>query len=112
MLVFPHSILVSAHTGLGIDSLLQRIDDFLPDPSVEVMLVIPYSRGDLLAKVHQDGKVLMTEHNDDGTQVHAFVPSELAHQLKQIYQNHLFHNKNFYDNHNKSKTYIPHLFCN
>ncbi|MDP4746333.1 MAG: GTPase HflX [Candidatus Nanopelagicales bacterium] len=82
--VFPNSILVSAHTGLGIELLLQRIDDFLPDPSVEVMLVIPYSRGDLLAKVHQDGKVLMTEHNDDGTQVHAFVPSELAHQLKQI----------------------------
>ncbi|MBM3682840.1 MAG: GTPase HflX, partial [Actinobacteria bacterium] len=82
--VFPDSILVSTHTSLGIDLLLQKIDDCLPDPSVEVMLVIPYSRGDLLAKVHQDGKVLMTEHNDAGTQVHAFVPSELAHQLKQI----------------------------
>jgi GTP-binding protein HflX len=48
------------------------------------MLTIPYSRGDLLAKVHEDGKVLQTEHNDIGTQIHAFVPAELAHLLKQI----------------------------
>jgi hypothetical protein len=27
---------------------------------------------------------LKTEHNDVGTQVHAFVPSDLAHLLKQI----------------------------
>ena len=81
---FPEGIFVSAHSGMGIDQLLKAIDDRLPDPSVEVMLTIPYSRGDLLAKVHEDGKVLKTEHNDVGTQVHAFVPSELAHLLKQI----------------------------
>ena len=82
--IFPEGIFVSAHSGMGIDALLKAIDDRLPDPSVEVMLTIPYSRGDLLAKVHEDGKVLKTEHNDVGTQVHAFVPSELAHLLKQI----------------------------
>jgi len=82
--IFPEGIFVSAHSGMGIDQLLKAIDDRLPDPSVEVMLTIPYSRGDLLAKVHEDGKVLKTEHNDVGTQVHAFVPSELAHLLKQI----------------------------
>ena len=81
---FPEGIFVSAHSGMGIDALLKAIDDRLPDPSVEVMLTIPYSRGDLLAKVHEDGKVLTTEHNDVGTQVHAFVPSDLAHLLKQI----------------------------
>ena len=82
--IFPEGIFVSAHSGMGIDALLKAIDDRLPDPSVEVMLTIPYSRGDLLAKVHEDGKVLKTEHNGVGTQVHAFVPSELAHLLKQI----------------------------
>lgn len=82
--IFPEGIFVSAHSGMGIDALLKAIDDRLPDPSVEVMLTIPYSRGDLLAKVHEDGKVLKTEHNDVGTQVHAFVPSELAHLLNQI----------------------------
>ena len=74
----------TSSTKLEIETLLKAIDDRLPDPSVEVMLTIPYSRGDLLAKVHEDGKVLKTEHNDVGTQVHAFVPSELAHLLKQI----------------------------
>jgi GTP-binding protein HflX len=82
--IFPEAIFVSAHSGLGIDSLLKTIDERLPDPSVEVMLTIPYSRGDLLAKVHEDGKVLKTEHHDDGTHIHAFVPSELAYLLKQL----------------------------
>jgi GTP-binding protein HflX len=82
--VFPEAVFVSAHSGFGIEILLKTIDDRLPDPSVEMMLIIPYSRGDLLARVHEDGKVLKTEHNDSGTQIHAFVPSELAHQLKQL----------------------------
>jgi GTP-binding protein HflX len=82
--IFPEAVFVSAYSGFGIETLLKTIDDRLPDPSVEMMLTIPYSRGDLLARVHEDGKVLKTEHNDSGTQIHAFVPSELAHQLKQL----------------------------
>ena len=82
--IFPEAVFVSAHSGFGIETLLKTIDDRLPDPSVEMMLTIPYSRGDLLARVHEDGKVLKTEHNDSGTQIHVFVPSELAHQLKQL----------------------------
>lgn len=82
--IFPEAVFVSAHSGFGIETLLKTIDDRLPDPSVEMMLTIPYSRGDLLARVHEDGKVLKTDHNDSGTQIHAFVPSELAHQLKQL----------------------------
>lgn len=82
--IFPEAVFVSAYSGLGIESLLNIVDTRLPDPSVEIMMNIPYSRGDLLAKVHEDGKVIKAEHNDEGTQVHAFVPSELAHQLKQI----------------------------
>jgi len=85
--IFPEAVFVSAHSGFGIETLLKTIDDRLPDPSVEMMLTIPYSRGDLLARVHEDGKVLKTEHNDSGTQIHAFVPSELAHQLKQLLAN-------------------------
>ena len=52
--------------------------------TVEVMLTIPYSRGDLLAKIHQDGKVISSNHLDDGTQIHAFVPSALAHLLEEL----------------------------
>ena len=69
--IFPEALFVSANSGLGIDLLLQRIDDRLPDPSVEIMLTIPYSRGELLAKVHEEGKVIKTEHNDECTQIHA-----------------------------------------
>jgi len=44
-------------------------------------VVIPYSRGDLVARAHQDGEVLSVEHTDAGTQLSARVPAGLAAEL-------------------------------
>jgi GTP-binding protein HflX len=82
--IFPDAIFISAHKNIGIEALLEAIDSRLPDPSVEIMLIVPYNRGDLLARIHQDGKVLEATHLDDGTKIHAFVPSNLAFLLNQL----------------------------
>ena len=37
----------------------------LPRPSVEVDVLLPYSRGDLVSKIHEQGEVLTLEHIDD-----------------------------------------------
>ena len=42
-------------------------------PDIEVKAVIPYDRGDLVSRLHQDSEVLSTEHREDGTFVHAKV---------------------------------------
>ena len=76
-----HSIVVSAHTGEGIDELLALIADQLPRPGVAVDLVIPYDRGDLVSRVHRDGDIEAEEHTGAGTALRARVDSALAQEL-------------------------------
>ena len=42
-----------------------------PAADLEVKAVIPYERGDLVSRLHQESQVLSTEHREDGTFVHA-----------------------------------------
>ena len=79
-------IAVSAKTGEGIDELLQAIERNLPGPSIEVRALVPYTRGDLVSRVLQDGIVFEREHRDDGTYVHAKVDDELAADLAEFAQ--------------------------
>ena len=52
------------------------------DTAVDV--VIPYERGDLVSRVHADGRVQQTEHIADGTRIKARVPVALAASLRQF----------------------------
>jgi GTP-binding protein HflX len=45
-------------------------------------VVVPYGRGDLVARAHADGEVLHAEHVADGTLLDARVPPGLAAQLE------------------------------
>ncbi|NNG39567.1 GTPase HflX [Flexivirga sp. ID2601S] len=76
-----HAIAVSARTGAGFDELQQLIDDELPRPDIRVELLLPYQRGDLLSRLHEEGEVLATEHTADGTHVHAKVTPVLQGEL-------------------------------
>ncbi|MGH3472163.1 MAG: GTPase HflX [Nocardioidaceae bacterium] len=80
----PHSVAVSARTGEGVDRLLAAIEADLPRPSVEVEVLVPYSRGDLVNKIHENGQVLATEHNGNGSLVRARVHPSLAGELTQF----------------------------
>ena len=53
----------------------------LPRPAVEVDVVVPYSRGDLISRVHTTGEVLAEEHLMEGTRLHARVDEALAAEL-------------------------------
>jgi len=77
----PHSIVVSARTGRGLDALRDLIAAELPRPDLEVKAVIPYDRGDLVSRLHQESEVLSTEHREDGTFVHAKVHPPLLGEL-------------------------------
>jgi GTP-binding protein HflX len=69
----PRAIFVSARTGEGVDELRERIAELLPSPSVLVELVIPYDRGDIVAGLHDRGRIVSTEYLERGTHVTAMV---------------------------------------
>jgi GTP-binding protein HflX len=77
----PDALFVSARTGAGIDDLRARIDERLPRPDVELNVLLPYTRGDLVARVHESAEVLDSEHTAEGTWLHARVRPGLAAAL-------------------------------
>src|SRR4051812_5065118 len=72
----PGAIFASARTGEGIDEVLAAISRLLPDTSIEVELVVPYDRGDLISALHERGRVLSTEYAEEGTRVTARIQPE------------------------------------
>jgi GTP-binding protein HflX len=78
----PGAVFVSARTGDGIDALRRRMAELAAPTDTAVDVVIPYDRGDLVSRVHADGRVQQTEHISDGTRIKARVPVALAASLR------------------------------
>ncbi|OBF57735.1 GTPase HflX [Mycobacterium sp. 852002-53434_SCH5985345] len=80
----PGAVFVSARTGEGIDALRRRMGELAVPADTAVDVVIPYHRGDLVARLHADGRVQQEEHNSDGTRIKARVPVALAGRLQEF----------------------------
>jgi GTP-binding protein HflX len=79
----PGAVFVSAHTGEGLDRLRARLGELVEPREVVVDVTIPYTRGDLVARLHGEGRVDATDHTQDGTRVKARVPAALAAAVEQ-----------------------------
>ncbi|MDR1852161.1 MAG: GTPase HflX [Propionibacteriaceae bacterium] len=79
---YSEALFVSAHSGEGIEELLERIDERLPRPAVHVHVLVPYARGDLVDRVHQEGEIASSEYRDEGTEIDALVGHALATELE------------------------------
>ncbi|MEB4210818.1 GTPase HflX [Mycobacterium sp. 94-17] len=80
----PGAVFVSARTGDGIDALRRRIAKLAVPADTAVDVVIPYHRGDLVARLHADGRIQHQEHNAEGTRIKARVPMALAGRLREF----------------------------
>ncbi len=80
----PGAAWVSARTGAGMDALRDLIAARLPHPEVDVDVLVPYERGDLVARVHRDGEVLSERHEESGTRLTARVDGALAATLEEF----------------------------
>lgn len=68
---YAGSVPASALTGEGIAGLRETLEVALPHPPVEVTLLVPYGREDLIARLYRDAEVLSTRHEGEGTVVRA-----------------------------------------
>ena len=76
-----HCIIVSARTGQGIAQLRALIADELPRPTIDVDVLLPYDRGDLVSRLHDEADILESQHTTQGTRVRARVHPDLAAEL-------------------------------
>lgn len=79
----PDAAYVSVRADLGIDALRDRLAEVLGGLDAEISILLPYSRGDLLARIHADGRIIDSTHEEGGTRVHARVPHSLAAALSE-----------------------------
>ena len=79
---FPEASFVSALTGEGTATLLEKIAERVPHPEIEVDLLVPYDRGDVVAALHAAGAVLSEDYLEDGTKVRARLREEQMGRLE------------------------------
>jgi GTP-binding protein HflX len=84
--VLPDAVFVSAHTREGLDRLRARMCELVEPTDAAVDVVIPYDLGDLVARVHAEGRVQSTEHTAEGTRITGWVPMALAASLDGLRQ--------------------------
>ncbi|CAA9373544.1 MAG: Ribosome LSU-associated GTP-binding protein HflX [uncultured Nocardioides sp.] len=77
----PHHVVVSAKTGEGVDDVLALVEAELPRPAVEFEVLLPYERGDLVNRIHQEAEIGSLEHTGDGTVVVGRANPGLADEL-------------------------------
>lgn len=77
----PNAVFASARTGEGVPEVLDAIARMLPDPAVEIDLLVPYDRGDVVSTLHETGRVLSVDYVEDGTRIRALASPEQAAQL-------------------------------
>ncbi|GAB24492.1 GTP-binding protein HflX [Gordonia polyisoprenivorans NBRC 16320 = JCM 10675] len=80
----PDAVFVSARTGEGLPALFDRVRDFVGRTDVELTLAVPYTRGDLISRIHEEGEVLASDHTADGTRMTVRVPQAFAGQLADL----------------------------
>jgi GTP-binding protein HflX len=80
----PGCVFVSSRTGEGFEELQQAIADRLPKPNVSVKVLIPYSRGDLVSRLHLNSQINKIEYQETGTFVDALVRPDIASELEQF----------------------------
>lgn len=82
---YPNSLAISAVTGQGLETLLNRVEGVLQSSRKSMSLLIPYERGDLVSQLHEQAIVQQEAHQPEGTYLEVYVPKHLA-DLVQPYQ--------------------------
>ncbi|NNC88219.1 MAG: GTPase HflX [Akkermansiaceae bacterium] len=81
---YPGSVFISAVTGQGLEELEQRFAEILSERVRRRRFRIPQKRGDLVALLHAESKVLGTEYENDEVLVEALVGGALDGKLREF----------------------------
>jgi GTP-binding protein HflX len=73
---------ISAKGGLGLDALLGRVEEVLSAELVYITVQVPYDRGDLAALFHEQGTVVKTSHDAQGTVLEGYLPRRLLERFR------------------------------
>ncbi|CAB0930488.1 GTPase HflX [Corynebacterium diphtheriae] len=77
-------VFVSAKTAEGIPELEMRVEQFLNTLDTHVRLLVPYTRGDIVSRLHSNGTVLSEEYEAEGTLIDVRLPAAIVAELGEL----------------------------
>lgn len=80
----PDAILVSAHTGQGMQALIDRIGKAVSSRGELIYVTVPYNRGNLVAIAHKRCQITFESHEEDGTHLILHAPADCVHLFKDL----------------------------
>jgi GTP-binding protein HflX len=67
--LYPDAKTISAVTGEGVGELLDEIAERLERRTIEIDALIPYTQGTLIARLHDEGRVVSSDHEESGVRL-------------------------------------------
>ncbi len=78
------AVRISAATGEGIEELLLAIEENLPEKTVKMRLLLPFSKSGLAADLREEGAVVQEEYVENGLLIVANVPQRLISAVERF----------------------------
>ncbi len=75
------TVKISAKTKLGLDSLLDTLEDILRERKILIEKVFPYNEAGKIQVIRKYGQLLEEEYQEDGIYVKAYLPRDVFHSL-------------------------------
>ncbi len=76
------AVLVSAHTGEGLEQLRERIRRSFESDLTAVELLVPYEQGGIISRLHELGRDIDRVDTEHGVRLRARVPAAVAEHLR------------------------------
>jgi GTPase len=78
----PNAIPISAKSAMGLDELLERVEDVLGENLVELRVRIPYNAHELTALFHERGIIDHEEYSEKGTYIAGKIAARLFERFE------------------------------
>lgn len=78
------AVAVSALQNQGLDVLLRKLADRMRSITQVTDLVVPFDRGDILASIHREGEVVLSQDHPDGMHIRARLSEASAGRLREF----------------------------
>lgn len=76
-------VYISAKEETGLDTLLEKVITLLPKNRCEVTLLVPFTQGNLMGDVREEGIVHKEEYREEGIYLEATIPNRIVDRLKE-----------------------------
>jgi GTP-binding protein HflX len=81
---YPDGVFISALRREGLEDLHARLEEALPQAPIQVRVLVPYERQDVVARLYREAEVLTADAKDRGTVVAARVREDQLSWLREF----------------------------